>query len=203
MLAHAVVRAALRVPGFPATPDRALYVTLLPVATRFDAVVQKPGLAAHVSNPVLTGSLARTWPAKAISAIGDPFALRVPTQPKVDGRAAVRPTDAGLARAQAGLQADGAGARLVRTIRHASAPYFHYPLLARKLGWGSCVTIRLRVGPHGRLGRTRVTRSGCAVLGATALRSIRRITRLPDVIVSENGTAFDVLVPIVYRLTEN
>ncbi|MHB8257992.1 MAG: energy transducer TonB [Acidiferrobacterales bacterium] len=212
LLAHAAVIAALHAPGFPATAGRTLDVTLLPasIASRSGTQRPKPAIAAHAlhaATAVRKTALPKVSATESVTPVtpaGDALAPPERARPMTASQAAAHRSDPDGNRPQTSVQSGALGHQLVRAILHASAPYFHYPLLAREQGWEGRVTIRLRIGPHGRLSRMRVAgSSGYAVLDAAALRSLKHVTRLPDAAVPAGGIAFDVLVPVVYRLTES
>ncbi len=205
LLAHAVVIAALRVPAIPASVGQTLDVTLLPpsIATRSGAAPRNPGIAVHAVRtaiPVKAASHVKEPAPRSMTEASDSRAASVRANSSPEIQTAARRADLAGTRPPA----SATGHRLVHQILRASAPYFHYPLLAREQGWEGRVTIRLRVGLHGRLSRMRLAgSSGYAVLDAAALHSLRRVTHLPDGTMPANGGGFDVLVPIVYRLTES
>jgi protein TonB len=93
--------------------------------------------------------------------------------------------------------------RLEGQLRDALAPYFAYPMLARRNGWQGQVRIGLRVEADGRLSHVRIARSsGHRLLDNAALTTLNRINVLPRAAGWLNGRHFDMVLPIDYRLLD-
>ncbi|MDA8365276.1 MAG: energy transducer TonB [Gammaproteobacteria bacterium] len=208
LFAHAALIAALRVPGSVPVAGQTLDITLLPPAIRSYSAgsPHRSGRSAYRKRAAPAAPAPRRPRVVATrSAVGPDgiVAPRPPARRAAASQPEQRPGAQG-ARSRNSVQAPMAGHRLVHAILTASVPYFHYPLLAREEGWEGRVIIRLRVGAGGHLSHARIaSSSGYAVLDAAALHSLRQVARLPAGIVSRNAAAFDVLVPIVYRLTDS
>ena len=83
------------------------------------------------------------------------------------------------------------------------ADRFRYPLLARRRGWEGRVLLRLRIGADGRVLATEVAQgSGHRILDRAALRAVRGLPALPLERVWERPRAFDMLLPVTYRLRD-
>jgi periplasmic protein TonB len=94
------------------------------------------------------------------------------------------------------------GAQLTQALLEALSPHFRYPVVARQRGWQGEVQIAVRIDADGNLHNIRLARSsGYALLDEAALRSLTRIGRMPQVASWLQGHAFDLRVPVVYRLT--
>ncbi len=199
LAAHVLIIGLLHAPSFSQHADRNLDVVLAStgvtarsVAARSPWSAVRSG-AAHVATDTRESIRPETAPVAASGDTGNaPVSRAVPHPGPPDVQ--MHPN------AQSGLP----GQRMVRLILDALVPYFRYPLLAREEGWQGRVTIRLRIGPHGRLSRMRIAdSSGYTVLDQAALRSMEQVSRLPPDTFALGGTPFDVLVPIVYRLTDS
>lgn len=80
---------------------------------------------------------------------------------------------------------------------------FEYPVLARRHGWQGLVLLALTVKPNGALEHVHIRESsGYAVLDRSAVDTMRRIEKLTNVEQRLNGRALELLLPIVYRLTD-
>ncbi len=187
-----------------------LDVTLLPpsIAAAAGAAPQTRIGAPHATRSaaqprVATEHMAAVQPGSAIAAA--PAA-----QPPAAGNPVEQPQPSAQRDATAGDQqqtsvaAAATGERLTQLVLQSLAPYFHYPLLAREEGWEGRVLLHLRVEADGRLDGIRLVRSsGYAVLDTAAERSLGHVARLPKATALLRGSAFDLLVPIVYRLSES
>ena len=93
--------------------------------------------------------------------------------------------------------------RLQGQLRNALAPYFTYPLLARRNGWQGQVQVGLRVEADGRLSHVRIAHSsGYGLLDSAALATLNRIQALPKAAGWLDGQHFDMVLPIEYRLID-
>lgn len=93
--------------------------------------------------------------------------------------------------------------RLQGQLRNALAPYFTYPLMARRNGWQGQVEVGLRVEADGRLSHVRIAHSsGYGLLDNAALATLNRIDTLPKAAGWLDGQHFDMVLPIEYRLLD-
>lgn len=82
--------------------------------------------------------------------------------------------------------------------------YFYYPRLARKKGWQGKVKLELRVEGSGHLSHIRLIQSsGYASLDDAALKSLRKVAFLPEARNWLQGTHYDIVVPVEYRLVDS
>lgn len=114
-----------------------------------------------------------------------------------------------------------AAAQTRQTARHARVPqalartrvrellladlahHFEYPWLARRRGWQGMVWLSVTVQPNGALDPIRVARSsGYEVLDRSALETMRRVGQLAAAHPWLGGTALELPLAIVYRLTD-
>lgn len=83
------------------------------------------------------------------------------------------------------------------------AQFFHYPRFALKRGWQGEVTIGIHIEPDGYISRTQlVNSSGYGTLDLAALKGARKIKSLPNAVSLLNGQAFDLQLPVIYRLQD-
>jgi len=82
--------------------------------------------------------------------------------------------------------------------------YFEYPLLARRRGWQGTVWLGFTLESDGALERIHVARSsGYDVLDDSAIAALKRVGRLSQAKHRLNGLAFEMNIPVVYRLKDN
>jgi protein TonB len=87
------------------------------------------------------------------------------------------------------------------SISRLLARHREYPRVAAMRGWEGTVTMRLRVGPGGKLIEAKVEgSSGHPVLDTQALEMVNRVAELPPPPEGLRGREFAVLVPVVFRL---
>lgn len=73
--------------------------------------------------------------------------------------------------------------RLAGQLRDALAPYFAYPMMARRNGWQGQVRVGLRVEADGRLSHVRIARSsGYRLLDNAALATLNHISIVPQAV---------------------
>ncbi len=119
-------------------------------------------------------------------------------------QSAVRPMAGQQTRARNSAPGTARGRRMIRAIWNASLPYFHYPLLAQEEGWEGRVIIQVQIDHGGYLSHAQIVdSSGHALLDTAALRTLSHVSRLPSGFLPARTTPFDLLVPVVYRLTES
>jgi protein TonB len=88
-------------------------------------------------------------------------------------------------------------------LRDALAPYFAYPMMARRNGWQGQVQVGLRVEADGRLSHVRIAHSsGYRLLDSAALATLSRINTVPKATGWLDGRHFDMVLPIDYRLID-
>ena len=93
--------------------------------------------------------------------------------------------------------------RLAGQLRDALAPYFAYPLMARRNGWQGQVRVGLRVEADGRLSHVRIAQSsGYRLLDSAALATLNHISAVPRAAGWLEGRHFDMVLPIDYRLID-
>jgi periplasmic protein TonB len=93
--------------------------------------------------------------------------------------------------------------QLESLLRDAIAPYFTYPLMARRNGWQGQVQVGLRVEADGHLSHVRIAHSsGYRLLDSAALTALTQITTLPKAAGWLDGRHFDMVLPIEYRLID-
>jgi len=91
--------------------------------------------------------------------------------------------------------------RLQSSLRHALAPYFHYPPLARRRGWEGVVKLGMHIDATGHLSQVRILRSsGYALLDQAARKSLRQVTVIPRGGHPSGRRGLDMVLPIQYRL---
>jgi len=89
-------------------------------------------------------------------------------------------------------------------VRNALAPYFAYPLLARRHGWQGKVEVGLRVEANGHLSHMRIARSsGYRLLDDAALAALHHIDTVPRAAGWLDGHHFDMVLAIDYRLLDD
>ena len=98
---------------------------------------------------------------------------------------------------------DSAAARIQAQLLTDLRRHFEYPSLARRRGWQGTVWLAFTLESDGALQRIHVARSsGYDVLDDSAVAALKRVERL-----SErhwlNGRAFEMSVPVIYRLKDN
>ena len=92
-------------------------------------------------------------------------------------------------------------ARARREIEALLALRFRYPALARKHGWQGRVQVRITLSASGRIDTTQLVQSsGYRVLDRNALKTLRRIDRLPGGAQWLQGRKLSLDIPIRYRL---
>lgn|GEM_PF-1716052 len=91
--------------------------------------------------------------------------------------------------------------RARREIEALLALRFHYPPLARKHGWQGRVQVRVTVSASGRIDAAQIVKSsGYRVLDRNAVKTLRRIGRLPGDAQWLQGHELSLDVPIRYQL---
>ena len=94
--------------------------------------------------------------------------------------------------------------RLQTSLGKQLRKYFYYPGLARKKGWQGKVKLELRVEGSGQLSHIRLMKSsGYASLDNAALKSLRKISLLPEARDWLQGMHYDIVVPVEYRLVDS
>lgn len=83
------------------------------------------------------------------------------------------------------------------------ARHFEYPSLARRRGWQGMVLLSVMLKPDGVLEHVRVSQSsGYDVLDRSAMDTMRRVGHIAEAKHWLNGQGLELLLPIVYRLTD-
>lgn len=94
-------------------------------------------------------------------------------------------------------QTDEAG----NVLRRLFTAHFNYPPLARRKGWQGEVRLGLRLESDGRLTHIRIVQSsGFAVLDNSAIKTARKVERVPDAARWLRGEWFDMVLPVQYQL---
>ncbi len=84
------------------------------------------------------------------------------------------------------------------------ARHFHYPLLARRLGWEGEVRLGLHIDPQGRVSAAHIINgSGHELLDRAALEAIGKVVRLAGVAGWLAGHDLQLELPIIYQLRES
>ncbi len=93
--------------------------------------------------------------------------------------------------------------RLAGQLRDALAPYFAYPMMARRNGWQGQVRVGLRVEADGHLSHVHIAHSsGYRLLDSAALATLNHISAVPQAAGWLEGRHFDMVLPIDYRLID-
>lgn len=88
-------------------------------------------------------------------------------------------------------------------LRQAAGRYKRYPESARDLQWTGEVTVRLAVGPAGRLAALRVQESsGYRILDQQALETLRRAHAGVELPPALRDKAFTLQLRVIYRLDQ-
>lgn len=129
--------------------------------------------------------------------------LRIPHPNPLPSRDAEAPEGEGTQDLVQQSDAAAVESQLATQLRMALAPYFAYPLMARRNGWEGQVQIGLRVEADGRLSHMRIAHSsGYGALDSAALTTLNRINTLPDAPGWLDGRHFDMVLPVEYRLID-
>ena len=144
----------------------------------------KPADAAPSPEP-LAPTFAQTTPPSTVAA-----------DESVEANAAGSANDTKAARESAWTQ--------VRTLLLTDlARRFTYPALAQRRGWQGMVLLSVTVKPNGALERIHVSQSsGYDVLDRSAVDTMRRVGQLAEARQWLGWEALELLLPIVYRLTD-
>ena len=82
--------------------------------------------------------------------------------------------------------------------------HLRYPLLARERGWEGTVLVRVLIAPNGALLSTRLLRSsGHALLDEASLNGLSHVRLLPMQFAARQTDPVEVVLPILFRLTDN
>lgn len=80
----------------------------------------------------------------------------------------------------------------------------HYPRLARKRAWEGQVKLGMQVRSDGQLtGIHVIASSGHRILDRAAMKSISVVTHLPEAREWLQGRSIDVILPVIYQLTDS
>jgi len=80
---------------------------------------------------------------------------------------------------------------------------FRYPRIARRNDWEGTVTLKLRVLPSGQLENILLSKSsGFSTLDNAAMKSMQ-MASVPEAKTRLNGKPMDIIVPVIYRLTDS
>jgi len=181
-----------------------------PRGIRHGTVRERPRHQAPQRKPAAAPAPSPKDTAPANEAAADPVSL--PTPPATATPAAQpAPTEPGATTAPGSGQSPAvAGQALIpgrlssqleSRLRQAMAPYFVYPLMARRNGWEGQVEVGLRVEADGHLSHLHITRSsGYRLLDNAALATLNGIETVPDAAGWLEGRHFDMVLPIEYRL---
>jgi len=114
--------------------------------------------------------------------------------------------------ARSGASEDDKSAGITEAAREAAirglllrdlARHFQYPPLARRAGWEGTVLLSVTLDPDGVLAAVRVERSsGHQILDRAAADTLRRVGRIQETARWLQGQTLELLLPIVYRLTD-
>ena len=93
--------------------------------------------------------------------------------------------------------------RLQAQLLERLAEQLRYPPLARARGWEGVVLMQLRLEANGDISRLRVLESsGYPLLDRAASQGLQRVARLPQAIAWLQGEAFELILPVQYRLID-
>lgn len=124
----------------------------------------------------------------------EPVALAVP---------AVRATAVEPAATPSAVDTETARAQIRALLLTDLARHFKYPPLARRQNWEGTVMLALTIKADGALSHVHVTRSsGYEVLDRSAVHTLQEAGQLTDAHAWLGGHSLELLLPVVYRLTE-
>ena len=88
---------------------------------------------------------------------------------------------------------------------HARLEFFHhYPRMAIRKSWEGQVDLGIRVQANGELGKVYVIQSsGYNLLDKAAISSVHKVAVLPEASFWLNGQHIDVILPVIYKLSDN
>lgn len=161
-----------------------------------------------VTHRVETRAIQRTVPApvqtrQASLPTEQAVPREIPNEPVA--RAPARPTPS-EAPAQAPLVATEASLalRLQTRLLELLATQLQYPALAQRRGWEGVVLMQLRLEANGDISRLQVLESsGFPLLDRAATRGLQRVARLPQAHSWLRGEAFELVLPVHYRLIDS
>lgn len=186
--------------------------TTSPAATPAIAPMSRQRVARHVVRKSVAPRIARTLPlSQAVNTISPASMSPVPEdlpdtaqappiEPTVSSRkgASKAPADATVAGSQVGVR------KQVRMLLLKDlARRFTYPLIARRRGWQGRVLLSITIRSNGTLARVHVTQSsGFDILDRSAVNTLRSVGQLADATPPLGGQSLELLLPVVYRLTD-
>lgn len=93
--------------------------------------------------------------------------------------------------------------RLQDQLLERLAEQLRYPPLARARGWEGVVLMELRLEANGDISRLQVRESsGYPLLDRAARQGLLRVARLPQAVAWLQGEAFELVLPVQYRLID-
>ena len=94
--------------------------------------------------------------------------------------------------------------RLQTRLLELLATQLQYPALAQRRGWEGVVLMELRLEANGDISRLQVLESsGFPLLDRAATRGLQRVARLPQAHSWLRGEAFELVLPVHYRLIDS
>ncbi len=79
-----------------------------------------------------------------------------------------------------------------------------YPAIAIRNAWQGKVDLGIRIQANGRLTHVHVIKSsGYNILDNAAITSVHKVASLPEAVYWLNGNYIDVILPVIYKLTES
>jgi protein TonB len=80
---------------------------------------------------------------------------------------------------------------------------FTYPLIARRRGWEGKVLLAVTLQSNGKVAHVRITQSsGFDILDRSAANTLQNVGQLADAAPWLHGQTLELLLPVVYRLTD-
>jgi protein TonB len=96
------------------------------------------------------------------------------------------------------------GARIQKQLRLKIAFHSYYPGMAIRNAWEGRVKLGIRVQANGDLTDIHVIdSSGYRILDTAAVKSVRHIAALPEASPWLQGQSIDVILPVIYKLTDS
>ena len=169
-----------------------------PMTTRLPETRPETGAALGTTAP------ARPRPAASTRTAGHQAPPQAGTRvPEATPISATAPVPAAATGSAAPAPEPGLAAEVRRIIRLRLAGEFHYPVLARRRGWEGEVVLAFRVDADGRIGNVKVANSsGFGLLDSAARDALLRVATVALADGRRPGTALDLTLPVIYRLSE-
>jgi TonB family protein len=93
--------------------------------------------------------------------------------------------------------------KIVDYLQQQLAQYFSYPFIARKRGWQGTVLLQFRIESNGYIKDIRIQKSsGYSILDRSAVKSLRRVGRIPITDWLDNNTVTDLELPVEFKFNK-